>query len=122
MPPANQPLLLAFRISSTGGAPTPPRETPTPPLPQAPSGGGEPPPRRRGAALGERSHRLTNQRGEHIRVGIAADIVAAAQQQPFAMDLNPPVDLDIGLEISDHPDLACGLDSANYVSIKLFDG
>src|SRR5712691_2388476 len=63
----------------------------------------------------KRGSGFTNQRGEDALPRGRPDAIAPGQQQPPALHLDAPVELHGGLEISDPPDLAGGLDGADNI-------
>src|SRR5438445_4013899 len=67
------------------------------------------------AVLCERRGRFTNQRRKNLHVGRRADAVAPGQQQATPVDRDASVDLHLGPEIVDPPQLARGVHTADHV-------
>ena len=63
----------------------------------------------------ERRGSLTNQRGPHAKTRIGPDTIAAGKQKALALDLDAPVDFDLGLELVDSPGLSGRVDGAYNV-------
>src|SRR5262249_2095289 len=68
-----------------------------------------------GVALDERRRRFADQRREDAGVRVAADAVAARQEEATPVDLDTAVRLHVRFQISDDPDLAGGGHAAHDV-------